>query len=144
MGIRKIFYILLSLILVVSCNNDSRQDWSGMEHFEFEISGMVTDNLGKPIYGISVSASGSTTQTSADGTYKLEGQGGTATSLIVSFADVDGASNGGLYFGATMNVQLEYVEGKHGPFLGLFSKSGVNVSLTSLLAPTPDFNTAVQ
>lgn len=144
MFMRKIFLILLTFIFAISCNKDSAQDWSGMEYFEFRISGKVTDVSGSPINGITVSASGSTVKTGNDGTYRLEGHGASKTSLTVSFSDMDGAENGGIYFGATRNVNLDYVEGKHGPFLGLFTKSGVDVTLVMGLTPVPDFGTTVQ
>jgi hypothetical protein len=115
-----------------------------MQYYEFEIFGRVTDNSGNPIKGISVSALGNSVLTNSDGLYKLTGQGGTVTTLYVSFADVDVGDNGGLYYGASRSVALEYVNGKHGPFLGLFRKTGVDVSLTLGLTPVPDPNTPVQ
>ena len=115
-----------------------------MQYYEFEITGKVTDNNDNPIKGISVSASGSSVLTNADGTYELSGQGGTNTIVYVSFADVDVADNGGLYSGASRSVELDYVEGKHGPFLGLFRKTGVNATLVLGLTPVPDPNTPVQ
>ena len=127
-----------------ACNKDSEQDWTGMQYYEFEITGKVTDNYGKPINGISVSAAGSSVRTKSDGTYKLSGQGGTNTTVYVSFADIDVAENGGFYIGASRSVELEYVEGKHGPFLGLYRKTGIDVTLTLGLTPVPDPNTPVQ
>ena len=131
-------------MVLPACNKDSEQDWTGMQYFEFEITGKVTDNSGNPINGISVSASGSTVLTKSDGSYKLTGQGGTNTTVYVSFADVDVAENGGLYGGASRSVNLDYVKGKHGPFLGLFRKTGVDVTLVLGLTPVPDPNTPVQ
>ena len=142
---RKAFLFLLSVLLILqACNKDSEQDWTGMQYYEFEIIGKVTDNSGNPINGISVSASGSSVLTKADGTYELKGQGGTNTTVFVSFADIDVADNGGLYNGASRSVELEYVKGKHGPFLGLFRKTGVDVTLVLGLMPVPDPNTPVQ
>ena len=131
-------------MILPSCNKDSQQDWTGMQYFEFEISGKVTDNFGKPINGISVSALGSSVKTNTDGAYTLSGQGGTNTTVYVSFADVDVADNGGLYIGASRTVELEYVKGKHGPYLGLYRKTGVDTALTLGLTPVPDPNTPVQ
>ena len=142
---KRVYLFLLSLLLILpSCNKDSQQDWTGMQYFEFEISGKVTDNFGKPINGISVSALGSSVKTNTDGTYTLSGQGGTNTTVYVSFADVDVADNGGLYIGASRTVELEYVKGKHGPYLGLYRKTGVDAALTLGLTPVPDPNTPVQ
>lgn len=131
-------------MVLPGCNKDSEQDWSGMQYFEFEIFGKVTDNNGNPIKGISVSASGSSVLTKADGSYKLTGQGGISTTVFVSFADVDVEDNGGLYGGASRSVELDYVEGRHGPYLGLFRKTGVDVTLVLGLTPVPDPNTPVQ
>ena len=115
-----------------------------MEYITFKISGKVTDNFGKPINGISVSALGSSVKTNTDGAYTLSGQGGTNTTVYVSFADVDVADNGGLHIGASRTVELEYVKGKHGPYLGLYRKTGVDAALTLGLTPVPDPNTPVQ
>ena len=131
-------------MILPACNKDSEQDWTGMQYFEFEIFGKVTDNSGNPIKGISVSASGASVLTKTDGSYELTGQGGTNTTVYVSFADVDVADNGGLYSGASRSVELEYVKGKHGPFLGLFRKTGVDVALVLGLTPVPNPNTPVQ
>ena len=115
-----------------------------MQNYEFQISGKVTDNVGNPINGISVSASGTTVLTKEDGTYKLSGYGGTNTTVIVNFVDVDMSDNGGLYSGASRSVDLDYVKGKHGPFLGLFMKTGVDATLMLGLTPVPNPNTPVQ
>ena len=141
---RKILFVLLSIVLILSCNKDSEQDWSGMEYFDFEVTGRVYDMDGNPLTGIYVSASGSNVQTKSDGSYKLEGRGGTQTTVVVSFSDIDGIENGGLYFGTTRNVALDYVKGKHGPFLGLYRKSGVDATLTPGRTPTPDFGESLQ
>ena len=142
---KKTFLFLLSVLMILqACNKDSEQDWTGMQYYEFQISGMVTDNVGNPINGISVSASGSTVLTKEDGTYKLSGYGGTNTTVIVNFVDVDMSDNGGLYSGASRSVELDYVKGKHGPFLGLFIKTGVDATLMLGLTPVPNPNAPVQ
>ena len=74
-------FLLAVLMILIACNKDSEQDWTGMEYYDFEITGKVTDNSGNPINGISVSASGNTVLTKSDGTYKLSGQGGTNTTV---------------------------------------------------------------
>lgn len=121
----------MTITLLLSCNKDSEQDWSGMEYMTFKISGKVTDGAGSPLAGISVEALGYETLTRADGTYLLEGRGGSSTSVFVNFSDKDGQENGGFYMGSSAGVQLEYVKGKHGPYLGLFSKAGVDAVLAS-------------
>ena len=138
------FLFLMILLALPACNKDSEQDWTGMQNYEFQISGKVTDNVGNPINGISVSASGTTVLTKEDGTYKLSGYGGTNTTVIVNFVDVDMSDNGGLYSGASRSVDLDYVKGKHGPFLGLFMKTGVDATLMLGLTPVPNPNTPVQ
>ncbi len=139
MHMRKI--LILFVLVLVSCNKDSRQDWSGMEHFTFRISGEVTDNSGNPIGGISVSALGSETCTLSDGTYVLEGSGGMKPTVFVNFTDMDGAANGGRYISASRSVALDYIKGKHGPYLGLFAKENVNVTLVAGLTPSIDSDT---
>lgn len=135
---RKVLGALLMCSLLVACNKDSKQDWGGMEHFDFEISGVVTDSNGNPIKGISVSAAGRSVKTDSRGNYSLEGSGGNETSLFVNFTDVDGSENGGRYSGASITVQLEYVKGAHGPYLGLFRNNNVNVTMQLLAIPMPD------
>lgn len=115
-----------------------------MEHFDFEVSGKVTDFDGNPVKGISVSAYGSSASTLSDGTYLLKGNGGKNTSISVSFTDVDGDKNGGLFTGASKMVDLEYVKGSHGPYLGLFRKSGVDVVLTVGIIEMPDTDIPLQ
>jgi putative lipoprotein (rSAM/lipoprotein system) len=133
--------LILFVLVLASCNKDSRQDWSGMEHFTFRISGEVTDNSGNPISGISVSALGSETSTLSDGTYVLEGSGGMKPTVFVDFTDMDGAANGGRYISASRSVALDYIKGKHGPYLGLFAKENVNVTLVAGLTPSIDSDT---
>ena len=142
MLMRKI--LILIVLALVSCNKDSHQDWSGMEHFTFRVSGEVTDNSGNPISGISVSALGSETCTLSDGTYVLEGSGGKETTVFVNFTDTDGAANGGRYVSASRSVALDYVKGKHGPYLGLFGKDNVNVTLVIGLTPSIDSDIPLQ
>lgn len=141
---RKILYVILSFVVAVSCNKDSEQDWGGMEYMEFEITGKVVDGDAAPIKGVLVSTMGVSVQTGADGKYKLRGQGGSQTSMTLSFVDVDGIENGGLHYAVTKTVQLDYIEGKHGPFLGLYGKSGVDVTLSMGLPTVPDFDTPIQ
>ena len=140
----RLYAVPLFLLFLISCNKDTKQDWTGMEHFDFEISGTVSDYMGNPVAGISVSAMGSETSTGSDGEYFLKGSGSTETSLFVNFSDKDGAENGGLFMGASQKVQLDYVKGRHGPYLGLFRKSGVNASLNLGLTPVPDFNDPIR
>lgn len=144
---RRIFYFLPAVMLLTSCNKDSKQDWSGMEYSMFEVSGVVTDADGTPVKGISVAASGSETFTLSDGSYLLKGTGGKQTEILLSFADKDGEANGGLFMSGMKSVKLEYSQGAHGPFLGLFKKSDVNIVLTSVVlpgGPDTDFDVPIQ
>lgn len=137
-AMKRLLVILLGSVILLSCNKAGKQDWGGMEHFDFKISGKVTDSNGNPIFGIQVSSSGSSVKTSSDGNYLLEGSGGSDTVLTVSFADVDGSENGGQFTGTSIEVVLDSPEGAHGPYLGLFNKSEVNVSLALGITPMPD------
>ena len=136
---KRFFVLIFAAITFVSCNDkDSKQDWSGMEYYTFDVSGKVTDASASPIQGITVEALGTKTFTKADGTYNLKGNGnGTLTALFVNFSDTDGEENGGKFMGMTKSVSLNYVTGAHGPYLGLFSLSGVDAVLTpnAVIAP---------
>lgn len=137
-AMKRLLVILLGSLILLSCNKEGKQDWGGMEHFDFRVSGKVTDSNGEPISGIQVSSLGSSVKTSSDGNYLLEGSGGSDPVLTVSFADVDGNQNGGQFTGTSIEVVLDSPEGAHGPYLGLFSKSDVNVSLALGITPMPD------
>lgn len=136
---KKIFALIFAVIASVSCNDkDSKQDWSGMEYYTFDITGCVTDDSGNPVQGIKVEAKGTVTATKADGTYRLKGEGhGVVSDLFVNFTDVDAQENGGRFMSATKSLTLTYVTGAHGPYLGLFSQSDVDVSLSSETVITP-------
>lgn len=137
---KKLVYLTFILAALASCNKDSKQDWSGMEYFTFEISGTVTDTVGEPIKGIAVSAGGGTARTGSDGKYILKGTGGKETTIMVSFSDLDMEENGGMFTGTTKSVVLEYIEGRHGPYLGHFGKNGVDAELELGRIPVPDFS----
>ena len=72
---KKILFLPLLFFFALSCNKDSRQDWTGMEYFTFKIEGRVTDASGQALSGIRVEALGQQTATRSDGTYKIEGTG---------------------------------------------------------------------
>ncbi len=126
-----ILFIAALALLMTSCNKGGEQDWNGMEYFTFKITGKVTDQSGDPINGISVTALGAQTLTGPEGFYVLKGTGGTETSVFVNFTDTDGLENGGRYIGNSVPADLEYIKGKHGPYLGLFGKSNVNVIMSA-------------
>ena len=129
---KKIYVLIFAVIALVSCNDkDSKQDWGGMEYYTFDVSGMVTDASGVPIKAITVETLGAVTTTKEDGKYRLKGNGnGVVSILYVSFKDTDDKANGGKFMGTTRGVTLNYVTGAHGPYLGLFSLSGVDAVLT--------------
>lgn len=125
---------MASLVALMACNKDTEQDWSGFEYFDFTVSGVVTDVSDNPIEGICVSSSGMEVLTTSEGEYTLRAQGTGRTTISISFSDNDGAENGGKFFGVSQSIDLDYVKGAHGPYLGIFNKSGVNVKLQ--LVPT--------
>ena len=135
---KNILFFVITALVLCSCNKDSEQDWSGMEYFTFRITGKVTDYFGNPLKGISVSALGNETFTLSDGSYSLEGRGGTTLSVFVNFSDTDGSGNGGRFIGTSRNIGLDYKKGKHGPYLGLYGKAGVDAVLVSGLTPSVD------
>ena len=63
---------------------------------------------------------------------------------MVSFSDVDRGENRGFFTGTVRNVALEYVKGKHGPYLGLFRQTGVDVTLSSGAVQVPEITDQVQ
>ena len=132
---KKILFLPLLFFFALSCNKDSRQDWTGMEYFTFKIEGRVTDASGQALSGIRVEALGQQTATRSDGTYKIEGTGGNVTAVFVNFTDMDGEDGGGFFMGTSLSVELDYVTGRHGPYLGLFGKSGVDAVMTSGTLP---------
>ena len=136
---KRFFVLIFAAIAFVSCNDkDSKQDWSGMEYYTFDVSGKVTDASASPIQGITVEALGTKTFTKADGTYNLKGNGnGLLSILFVNFSDTDEESNGGKFMGMTRGVTLNYVTGAHGPYLGLFSMTNVDVVLTPNAVVSP-------
>ena len=137
--VKRLFGLIVAVMAVIACNDkDSRQDWSGMEYYTFTISGKVTDASGSPIRGITVDVQGDRTETLSDGTYVLQGRvDGTSPSVYVNFTDFDGEENGGHYLGNVLSVTLNYVKGAHGPYLGLYEASGVDVQLLSGVSGVP-------
>ena len=126
------------LMAMISCNTDSKQDWSGMEYYTFDVTGKVTDKSGTAIAGINVEAQGVKTTTLSDGTYRLKGNGnGVLTTLYVTFSDTDAEENGGEFVQTVKGITPTYVTGAHGPYLGLFALSNVNVSLAPAAVITP-------
>ena len=139
---KKIFILIFAVIASVSCNDkDSKQDWGGMEYYTFEVSGKVTDTSGNPICGIRVDALGVMTTTRSDGTYGIKGEGNSKTfRVIVNFIDPDGDENGGRFVVAIKEAQLSYMGGAHGPYLGLYSATGVDARMgfTAEVVPPTD------
>lgn len=129
MTMKKILLLFAVCLLSFSCGKDSKEDWDGMKYFTFEISGKVTDTDGNGLRGIVVEALGNETFTRTNGTFLLEGTGSNIMSFFVNFYDRDKDDNGGRFLGASVNVNLDYVRGKHGPYLGLYEKKNVNVTL---------------
>ena len=141
----KKFFCLAAWVLLISCNKESPQDWGGMEYFTFKISGVVTDNTGFPLGGICVSSFGSEIYTDSEGAYLLEGRGSGDTSVFVNYTDTDGVENGGRYMASSRRVTLEYKKGtRHGPYMGLFTATDIDVTLVAGLTPSINPDTPLQ
>jgi putative lipoprotein (rSAM/lipoprotein system) len=80
----------------------------GSPYASYEVKGKVTDQQGEPISGIQVACDAMYVEpvyTESDGSYALSGGGFPREKIQVSFEDVDGEENGGLF--ATRSVSAE-------------------------------------
>ena len=88
-------------------------DEYGSPYASFEVKGKVTDQQGKPIPGIQVTCDAMYIQpvyTESDGSYALHGDGFPREKLQVSFEDVDGEENGGLFAARSVSVETVHVK----------------------------------
>lgn len=131
--------ILSALALSTGCNADrDGQDWDGLEYITFDISGTVTDMNGTPLKNIAVvNANADTVRTGNNGYYRLSGMSVPVTSVKVEYVDTDGSENGGRFIKTSMNVEMEFCGGAHGPYMGKYEAKGVDVKVMSDAVITP-------
>lgn len=97
----------------VACSPGMVADEYGSPYASFEVKGKVTDQQGKPIPGIQVTCDAMYIQpvyTESDGSYALHGDGFPREKIHVSFEDVDGEENGGLFAARSVSVETVHVK----------------------------------
>ena len=88
-------------------------DEYGSPYASFEVKGKVTDQHGEPIPGIQVTCDAMYIQpvyTESDGSYALHGDGFPREKIQVSFEDVDGEENGGLFAARSVSAETHQVQ----------------------------------
>lgn len=97
----------------VACSPGMVADEYGSPYASYEVKGKVTDQQGEPIQGIQVTCDALYMEpvfTEADGSYALYGDGFPREKIQVTFEDVDGEENGGVFAGKTIAAQVEQVQ----------------------------------
>lgn len=97
----------------VACSPGMVADEYGSPYASFEVKGKVTDHHGEPIPGIQVTCDAMYIQpvyTESDGSYALHGDGFPREKIQVSFEDVDGEENGGLFAARSVSVETVHVK----------------------------------
>lgn len=97
----------------VACSPGMVADEYGSPYASFEVKGKVTDQQGNPIPGIQVTCDAMYIQpvyTESDGSYALNGDGFPREKIQVSFEDVDGEENGGLFAARSVSVETIHVK----------------------------------
>lgn len=97
----------------VACSPGMVADEYGSPYASFEVKGKVTDQQGNPIPGIQVTCDAMYIQpvyTESDGSYALHGDGFPREKIQVSFEDVDGEENGGLFAARSVSVETVHVK----------------------------------
>lgn len=97
----------------VACSPGMVADEYGSPYASFEVKGKVTDQQGNPIPGIQVTCDAMYIQpvyTESDGSYALDGDGFPREKIQVSFEDVDGEENGGLFAARSVSVETVHVK----------------------------------
>lgn len=103
--LRRILGAVLVLLGFSVCN--SCRVAYGCPHVDYRIKGTVTDENNSPIKGIKVLINNVDNDIYTDGNGKFEGPHASDVSLgrqTVSFEDVDGEDNGGLFKSATFGI----------------------------------------
>ena len=132
--------LMLTVAVFAACNNDDDgQDWGGIEHITFDVSGVVTDSDGSPLKNIAVATHYSdTVRTNGSGFYKVSGTASPVTALTVEYVDTDGEDNGGRFIKTSRKVDLVFKGGEHGPYLGKYEAEGIDVKMVANAVITPD------
>ena len=97
----------------VACSPGMVADEYGSPYASFEVKGKVTDQHGEPIPGIQVTCDAMYIQpvyTESDGSYALHGDGFPREKIQVSFEDVDGEENGGLFAARSVSVETVHIK----------------------------------
>ena len=97
----------------VACSPGMVADEYGSPYASFEVKGKVTDQHGEPIPGIQVTCDAMYIQpvyTESDGSYALHGDGFPREKIQVSFEDIDGEENGGLFAARSVSVETVHVK----------------------------------
>lgn len=97
----------------VACSPGMVADEYGSPYASYEVKGKVTDQQGNPIPGIQVTCDAMYIQpvyTESDGSYALNGDGFPREKIQVSFEDVDGEENGGLFAARSVSVETVHVK----------------------------------
>lgn len=117
----------------------------GVPHADYIVSGKVTDESGRPVRGIAVTAPEEwpkdTVYTSSDGSYELRGEFLPRAEIEVKYFDVDKGENGGWYITTQKSVSLKQQEEGDGRWYdGVFAAFGVDVSMVNGEV-TPEYGT---
>ena len=97
----------------VACSPGMVADEYGSPYASYEVKGKVTDQQGEPIQGIQVTCDAMYIQpvyTESDGSYALHGDGFPREKIQVSFEDVDGEENGGLFASRSVSAETHQVQ----------------------------------
>ena len=92
-------------------------DEYGSPYASYEVKGKVTDQQGEPIQGIQVTCDALYMEpvfTESDGSYALYGDGFPREKIQVTFEDVDGEENGGLFAARSVSAETRQVQDGEG------------------------------
>lgn len=109
--------VLLSMLGFESCSSESLEEYGspiveyGCPHADYIVKGTVTDEAGKPVQGIKITAPASsdtdaatqTALTDGSGAFKLKEFSNMRGNFLIA-EDIDGDANGGEFKSDTLNV----------------------------------------
>ena len=101
----------------VACSPGMMTEEYGSPYASYEVKGKVTDQQGEPIPGIQVTCDAMYIEpvyTESDGSYALNGDGFPQEKIQVSFEDVDGEENGGLFAARSVSSETHQVQDGEG------------------------------